>query len=280
MLVAAAAATAKDREAPSAALASLGRRYMNARRDPWGAVPEELDWAIAHDAELQAAAQKAREGLVWHLAQRFGPFDRRYLDAILFVPRERFVLPEDMDISAEDVPTPLDLGGNATVSAPHAYLLTFRLLGLREGDHLLELGTGTGYGSALARYIVGSEGHVTSIEIDPRLHDRAARLLGADRFGEADGATLLLGDGRRLAAEVLGGVASTRPTPTKVAVTYALSAPPREVEELLPEGGCVVAPVGPDSEQELLRCERRGGTMHRVAHGSVRYVLERRSIEA
>ncbi len=271
--------TTNDREAPNA-LAALAKRYANARRDPWGPVPEELDWAIAHDRDLMAAAQKARESLVWNLAQKFGPFDRRYLDAILFVPRERFVLPEDLVLSAEDIPTPLDRPGNATVSAPHAYLLTFRLLGLREGDHLLELGTGTGYGSALARYIVGPEGHVTSIELDPRLHDRAARLLGADRYGEADGVTLLLGDGRRLAAEVLGGTFGRWPRPTKVAVTYALKAPPGEVEELLPEGGCLVAPVGPDNEQKLLRCERRGGSMHRVAHGSVRYVLERRSVEA
>jgi protein-L-isoaspartate(D-aspartate) O-methyltransferase len=273
---------AADREGPNAlaALTAISRRYSNARRDPWGPVPEELDWAIAHDRELQVAAQRARESLVWNVSQRFGAFDRRYLDALLFVPRERFVLPEDIGLCAEDVPTPLDAEGNATVSAPHAYLLTFRLLGLREGDHLLELGTGTGYGSALARYIVGPEGHVTSIELDPRLHDRAARLLGADRYGEADGVTLLLGDGRRLAAEVLGGTFGRWPRPTKVAVTYALSAPPGEVEELLPEGGCLVAPVGPASEQKLLRCERRGGSMHRVAHGSVRYVLERRSIEA
>jgi protein-L-isoaspartate(D-aspartate) O-methyltransferase len=271
-----------DREAPAAlaALTALTKRYTNARRDPWGPVPEELDWAIAHDRELAMAAQRARESLAWSIVQRFGAFDRRYLDAILFVPRERFVLPEDLALSAEDTPTPLDRNGNATVSAPHAYLLTFRLLGLREGDHLLELGTGTGYGSALARYIVGPEGHVTSIELDPRLHDRAARLLGADRFGEADGVTLLLGDGRRLAAEVLGGTFGRWPRPTKVAVTYALAEPPREVEELLPEGGCLVAPVGPDNEQKLLRCERRGGAIHRVAHGSVRYVLERRSIEA
>jgi protein-L-isoaspartate(D-aspartate) O-methyltransferase len=264
-----------DREAPSA-LAAAARRYTSTRPDVWEPVPEDLDREIAHDRRLASAAQRAREALVWNVAQRFGPFDRRYLDALFYVPRERFVLPEDIELSAEDVPVPLDTHGNATVSAPHAYLLTFRLLGLEEGDHLLELGTGTGYGSALARYIVGPVGHVTTVEIDPILHARAARLLGADRYGEAEGVTLLKGDGRALASEIL----SERTRPTKIAVTYAMTDPPGEIERLLPEGGCLVAPVGPTDGQALMRSERRGGVLSRAAHGAVRYVLERRPIEA
>jgi protein-L-isoaspartate(D-aspartate) O-methyltransferase len=270
---------AVDRES-SSSLAALARRYAGERPDPRAPVPEALDREIARDLALASAAQRAREGLVWHLAKRFGPFDRRYLDAVYYVPRERFVLPEDIAVSAEDVPVPLDAPGNATVSAPHAYLLTFRLLGLKEGDHLLELGTGTGYGSALARYIVGPEGHVTTVEIDPTLHARAARLLRANRFGEADGVTLLVGDGRALASEILSGMLAGASRPTKVAVTYAIAAPPGEIERLLPEGGCLVAPVGPTDEQELVRSERRGGTLSRASHGAVRYVLERRPFEA
>jgi protein-L-isoaspartate(D-aspartate) O-methyltransferase len=270
---------AVDRDAP-AALDTLARRYSGARQHPWVPVPEELDYTIARDRELASAAQRMREHLAFDLAHRFGPFHRRYLDAVLYVPRERFVLPEDIALSAEDVPVPLDANGFATVSAPHAYLLTFRLLGLEEGDHLLELGTGTGYGSALARYIVGPEGHVTTIEIDPLLHDRACRLLGANSRGEADGVTLLLGDGRALASDVLAGAFRDRARPTKVAFTYAIAAPPGEIERLLPEGGCLVAPIGPVDQQDLVRCERQGGIVSRVAHGSVRYVLERRPIEA
>lgn len=267
---------------PSAfpSLSSLATRYSNERPDKWAPVPEGLDRTIARDHELAAVARRARDGLAYHVERRFGPFDSRYLDAILYVPRERFVLPEDIALSADDMPTPLDAEGHATVSAPHAYLLTFRLLGLEEGDHLLELGTGSGYGSALARYIVGPEGHVTSIEIAPTLHARAARLLGADHHGEADGVTLLLGDGRALAAEVLSGAMMQR-APTKVAVTYALSEPPSAIEDLLPNWGAVVAPIeaSPDV-QELVRTERRGGRLVRTSCGSVLYVRERKSIDA
>lgn len=273
-------ANAFERETRTS-LAALADRYSGTRQHPWLPVPEELDRAIAHDTDLAVVAQRARESLAWNVAQHFGPFERRYLDALFYVPRERFVLPEDIGLSAEDVPVPLDAEGHATVSAPHAYLLTFRLLGLTEGDHLLELGTGTGYGSALARYIVGPHGHVTTIEIDPKLHERAVRVLGADRHGEAEGVTLLLGDGRTLASEVLSGLLPGHRPPDKVAVTYALTAPASEVERLLPEGGCLVAPVGPSEDrQDLLRSERRGGALVRVAHGAVRYVAERKRIQA
>ena len=131
---------------------------------------------------------------------------------------------------ADDAPSPLDWQGLATVSAPHAYLLSYGLLGLGEGDHLLELGSGTGYGAALASRVVGPGGRVTSIEIDPDLHARAARLLAEpDARGPAP-VTLLLGDARSLAPGwmALAGWA------IRVVVTYAVSAPPDALVALLP----------------------------------------------
>jgi protein-L-isoaspartate(D-aspartate) O-methyltransferase len=281
-----------DLRSRTSMLAALGARYDGRRADPGGPVPPELDAAIAADAELSEAARGARKQLVAELAGRF-EFPARFLAAILAVPRERFVLPEDIAASADDAPRPLDRAGNATVSAPHAYLLTYDLLGLTGGDHLLELGTGTGYGAALARRLVGSEGHVVSIEIEPALYERAARLLGASNAGAGEpglpprsraarsdgesGVTLFCGDGRAIAERVL----AERPLhpltrPWKIALTYAVSALPVELERLLPEGGVLVAPVGvPDGHQELTRVERRAGALCRGAHGPVRYVSER-----
>ncbi|MCC6551850.1 MAG: hypothetical protein IT372_02360 [Polyangiaceae bacterium] len=266
---------------PTSPLAALAGRYARGPGARWSPVPPELDAAIAADPELAAAARAARERLAAGLAQRFG-FPDRLLDPILRVPRERFVLPEDIGASADDSPTPLDDAGQATVSAPHAYLLTYDLLGLAEGDHLLELGTGTGYGAALARELVGPTGHVTSVEIDPALHERARRLLaepappGVPERAVA-GVTLLLGDGRELAARVLEG-ALPGSIPRKIAVTYAIRRVPHELERLLPEDGRLVAPVGgPEVVQELVLIERRGGAIHREGHGAVRYVAERTS---
>jgi protein-L-isoaspartate(D-aspartate) O-methyltransferase len=258
---------------PHPTLVALAARYSGPRDDRWAPVPAELDAAIAGDPELGEAACRARVRLVAELSRRFG-FGERLLEAVLLTPRERFVLPEDIASSADDTPLPLDRAGRATVSAPHAYLLTYDLLELGEGDHLLELGTGTGYGAALARRIVGPRGHVTSIEIDAVLHERAKRLLGGAENEHLAAVTLLHGDGRKLAEQVL--VEADRSARQKIAITYALRASPAELERLLPEGGRLVAPVGVAEEaQELVRVDRRGGEIRREAHGAVRYVTER-----
>src|SRR5262249_16858618 len=118
--------------------------------------------------------------LVASIAKQLGPFEPLQLEALLEVPRERFVRPEDIARSAEDTPLPLDEGGMATISAPHAYVLSFRLLDLRPGDRLLELGSGSGYGAALASYIVGLDGGVITVEIDEHLA-RWAQVTLADR---------------------------------------------------------------------------------------------------
>ena len=127
--------------------------------------------------ELREVARGCRLPLVDQIQARLGPFDPLHLRALLEVERERFVIPDDVVRSAEDIPLPLDDVGLATISAPHAYLLSYRLLGLAPGDQLVELGTGSGYGSALAAFIVGGEGLVTTFEIDSSLAQRAQSLL-------------------------------------------------------------------------------------------------------
>ena len=100
-------------------LASLAVRF---RREPTPALAQEL-------AEVSRGCRLALLDSV----ERLGEFDRMQLRALLEVPRERFVRPEDLERSAEDVPLPLDDAGLATISAPHAYLLSFRSNTARHG---------------------------------------------------------------------------------------------------------------------------------------------------
>jgi protein-L-isoaspartate(D-aspartate) O-methyltransferase len=260
-------------------LAAAAERWEHARPGRWSPVPPELDRAIAGDRDLAAAALRAREPLLAEATRRLGglvPHEAagRYASALLAIPRERFVLPEDIAASSDDTPSPLDRDGLATVSAPHAYLLTYGLLELTGGDDLLELGSGTGYGAALASHIVGPSGRVTSIEIDPVLSERAARILAEpDARGPAP-ITLLGGDARTVAPDLMA-----RPPegPLRVAITYAIPSSPDEILALLPEGGCLVAPVGSgEDDQRLERWTREGGVLRRSIHGAVRYVAERR----
>jgi protein-L-isoaspartate(D-aspartate) O-methyltransferase len=239
-------------------LASLAARQ---RSDPSTRLAEEL----------REVARGCRLALVEAIEKHLGPFDALHLTAILEVPRERFVRPEDVERSAEDVPLALDDRGLATISAPHAYLLTFRLLELAPGDSFVELGTGSGYGAALAAFITGAgsvpgtPGHVATFEIDLTLVRWAERLL-ADQpsvvvhHHDAVTSAPRWGDGR------------------KVAVTFAVEALPEAWLAAVPEGGRLVAPVGArDVEQRLVLFRRERGRLVETDHGAVRYVKNRSS---
>jgi protein-L-isoaspartate(D-aspartate) O-methyltransferase len=211
--------------------------------------------------ELGEVARGCRLSLVESLAARLGPFDERHLGAILEVPRERFVRAEDVEHSAADTPLALDSTGLATISAPHAYLLSFRLLGLSPGDALVELGSGSGYGAALAAFIVGPRGSVVTFEIDAILAERARQTLLCE-----PNVTVVEGDAVTNSEQWRGA--------PRVAVTFALDGWPGAWLDALPEGGRMVAPLGGD-DQRLVLAERRGGRVIETDHGAVRYVRNR-----
>lgn len=213
--------------------------------------------------ELREVARGCRLPLVESIGHQLGSFEARHLTAILEVPRERFVRESDIERSAEDTPLPLDDEGLATISAPHAYLLTFRLLELGPGDSLVELGAGSGYGAALASFVVGRSGSVLTFEIDEGLAAWAKRTVSDEpnvAVVRADAMT---------SAPRWGGA-------NKVAATFAVSHLPSEWVDALPEGGRLVAPVGPrDRDQQLVLAERRAGRIIETEHGAVRYVKNR-----
>jgi protein-L-isoaspartate(D-aspartate) O-methyltransferase len=213
--------------------------------------------------ELREVARGCRLPLVESIERQLGPFDPHHLAALLEVPRERFVRAPDLERSAEDTPLPLDDDGLATISAPHAYLLSYRLLALAAGDRLVELGTGSGYGAALAAFIVGSTGQVVTFEIDEGLAKWATRTLA----GQSN-VTVVRGDAVTSASQ--WGAAR------KIVATFALTALPGAWLDALPEGGRLVAPVGArDREQRLVLVVRRHGRIVESEHGAVRYVKNR-----
>jgi protein-L-isoaspartate(D-aspartate) O-methyltransferase len=213
--------------------------------------------------ELREVARGCRLPLVESVDRQLGRFQPLHLRALLEVPRERFVRPDDVERSADDTPLPLDDDGLATISAPHAYLLSFRLLALAPGDSLVELGTGSGYGAALAAFIVGSEGRVVTFEIDTALADWARCTLA-----EFPNVAVVVRDAMTSAPQ--WGYAR------KVSVTFAVDALPGTWLDALPEGGLLVAPVGSrEKDQRLVLVRRESGRFVESEHGAVRYVRNR-----
>jgi protein-L-isoaspartate(D-aspartate) O-methyltransferase len=213
--------------------------------------------------ELREVARGCRLPLIESIERHLGPFDPRHLSALLEVPRERFVRDEDVERSAEDTPLPLDNDGLATISAPHAYLLSYRLLELSPGDALVELGTGSGYGAALAAFIEGTDGRVLTFEIDAGLAEWAERTLAGEP------------NVRVVHADAMASADEWEGT-QKVVATFAVSDLPGSWLDALPEGGKLVAPVGPrDRDQRLVRAVRKNGRIIESEHGAVRYVKNR-----
>lgn len=206
-----------------------------------------------------------RERLVHAVAERIGPIASPYRDALLTVDRARFVRREDLASAWIDEPLPLDTPhgrGVATISAPHMYVLGFDALGLAPGDRLLELGSGSGYGAALAAHVVGPDGFITTVETDPHL----ARIALATT-AQIPNVAVLHDDGLRR-----GDLLDTH---MKCWLTFSVGELPSSFASHIREGFVVVAPVGAPHDQRLMRYSRRAGELLVEDLGAVRFVAAR-----
>ena len=184
----------------------------------------------------------------------------RIKKAMLKVAREDFIPDDHRDYAYLEVPLPLP-GRESTISCPHSYPLFYEPLDLDRGHRLLEIGLGSGYGTALAREIVGSEGLVVSIEIDPLTFEFAKKNI--EKAGYADYIT----------ATVDGGLGYAKLAPyDRVCVTAACLEIPPPLTEQLGTGGRLIAPVIEQDLQNLVLLERTNRGVRREVICQVLYV--------
>ena len=168
------------------------------------------------------------------LAER-GIRDARVLAAMRTVPRHEFV-PEDFRQDAyEDHPLPI--GECQTISQPYIVAAMLEHLALRATDRVLEVGTGSGYVTALLSMLCAE---VFSVERFASLADLAeVTLLG---LGYRN-VRIKVGDGRQ-------GWSEHAPFDA-ILVSAATAEVPPPLFAQLSEGGRMIVPVGPTSSQEL-----------------------------
>jgi protein-L-isoaspartate(D-aspartate) O-methyltransferase len=154
-------------------------------------------------------------------------------EAVGRVPREEFMDPAYSEYAYHDQPFPIPGDGRQTISAPYMYPIFYEPLNLVEGDKVLEIGAGSGYGAALAKELVGTKGSVISIEINELTFDFARKNL--DRTGYQD-VKLVLGDGSI-------GFVSEAPYDA-ICVTAACPEIPQPLIDQLKAPGRLMAPVG------------------------------------
>src|SRR5215212_9996308 len=99
-----------------------------------------------------------------------GVRDRSVLDAMGRVPREAFILPGFEEFAYEDGPLPI--GEGQTISQPYVVALMIEVAEVRPGDHVLEVGAGSGYAAAVMSHIAD---RVYAIERLPLLGEAARR---------------------------------------------------------------------------------------------------------
>jgi protein-L-isoaspartate(D-aspartate) O-methyltransferase len=185
-----------------------------------------------------------------------GVRDARVLDAMRSVPRELFV-PASHRASAYD-DTPLPLAHGQTISQPFIVAAMTELLRLRGDEKVLEIGTGSGYQTAVLARVARE---VFSAELDATLARGVAERLA--QLGIAN-VQLAVGDGVRIFRD-------HAPFDAILAAAAPAEMPELLIEQLA-EGGRLVIPVGTADAQHLWFVERTNGEVIRRQLDPVRFV--------
>jgi len=195
--------------------------------------------------------------------------DSRIAQAMLAVPRELFLRPEEMAYAYVDSPLPIGYG--QTTSALHMTALFCEYAEMKLGQKVLEVGGGCGYMSCVYAEVVAPTdrpeqewGHVWSVEIVKPLAESAR--LNVEKAGYAKRVTVLHGD-----ASV--GLSELSPYDVIIVTSAAPDIPGPLVEQLSP-GGVLLIPVGtPHFFQELFRVRKsQDGKTTRENMGGVAFV--------
>jgi len=164
-----------------------------------------------------------------------GITDRRVLDAMARVPREAFVGEGDRKRAYLDMPLPIGYG--QTISQPYMVAIICQTADVREGDRVLDIGTGSGYQAAVLEEL-GAEVH--TVERIPELAERARTRLAEAGYENVD---VHVGDGSL-------GLPEHAPYDA-IVVAAAAPAMPESLYEQLRARGRLVVPVGGQEGQRL-----------------------------
>jgi protein-L-isoaspartate(D-aspartate) O-methyltransferase len=182
--------------------------------------------------------------------------DPRVLKAVAEVPREEFVPPSYQSQAYTDGPLPIGLG--QTISQPYIVALMTQELRLDRKCDVLEIGTGSGYQTAVLAKLAKK---VYTIERFAELSESAQAVLSRLGVGNVE---FFVGDGSC-------GWPQQR-TFGRIMITAAVPRIPDPLAEQLADGGIMVAPVGPEGVQTLMAYEKRAGGITERFICDVRFV--------
>ncbi len=200
-----------------------------------------------------------RKLLISELAS-YGIKDSEVIEAFSAVPRENFVPPEYRDFAYRNQPLPIGL--NQTISQPLMIAIMLEHLQLNNNDKVLEIGTGSGYQTALIATIVSE---VCTIERLEPLSLKARATLKQLGFNNI---YYRIGDGSQ-------GWQNAFPPYmefSKIIVSAAADKVPEKLVAQLSDPGILVIPVGGHFMQNLVKVEKRDGQTVSTTHGGCTFV--------
>jgi protein-L-isoaspartate(D-aspartate) O-methyltransferase len=189
----------------------------------------------------------ARRSMVDRQIRRRGVKDPNVLDAMQRVERHHFVPPSHQHLAYEDSALPLALG--QSISQPYMVAAMTEALEPTPHSRILEIGTGSGYQTAVLAEIVL---HVYTIERLPELSHDAQALVATQGYRNVE---FRVGDGSL-------GWPEEAPFDGILVTAAAPDIPPPLLDQLA-EGACLVIPVGGPPDQDLYQIRREGTSFQR-----------------
>jgi protein-L-isoaspartate(D-aspartate) O-methyltransferase len=172
--------------------------------------------------------EKARHNMIEQQIRPWDVIDQRVLDLLQRIPREDFVLPEYRSLAFTDMELPI--GHDEVMMEPKLEARMLQTLAIKPDDKVLEIGTGSGYVTAMLAALAAK---VVSVEIEPALLQQAERNLATKGIGNV---TLQQGDAS-------SGWQDGQPF-NAIVVTGSLPVLPKALKENLQVGGRLFAVVG------------------------------------
>ena len=200
--------------------------------------------------------QRQRDLMVQNQLKRRGIVSFRVLETMRKVPRERFVPGESISSAYND--SPLSIGEGQTISQPYMVALMTECLNLEGKERVLEIGTGSGYQTAILAELAYE---VYTIELHEILSERAKSLLLDLGYHNIE---FRVSDGSK-------GWKEESPF-DGIIVTAGSPDIPNTLQEQLNDGGRLVIPVGSRFVQTLFRITKKGNTFHKKEFTSCVFV--------
>lgn len=197
-----------------------------------------------------------RKSLIQSLREK-GISDERVLAALEAIPRHFFLDTAFERIAYEDRAFPITAG--QTISQPYTVAYQSQLLEIRKFDKVLEIGTGSAYQACVLAELGAS---VFTIERQKELYDFVGQFFFLRRYPNI----------RRFYGDGYEGLPSYAPFDKVIITAAAPYVPPKLVDQLKP-GGIMVAPVGNDAGQVMMRITKRpDGTVREEELGHFSFV--------